>query len=159
MSHIANISRRGFLTGAAGVLLTAPARAAETPPMIVVARDPSCSCCGAWIDHLRQAGFSVEVQETADLRRVRARLRVPDALAACHTGEVSGYAIEGHVPAAAIKKLLAEMPAAIGLSVPGMPIGSPGMEVAGREPRSFDVILFGSSGQSVFGRYRGADEA
>ena len=91
------------------------------------------------------------------MQPVRARLGVPDALAACHTGEVAGYVIEGHVPAAAIKRLLAELPAAKGLAAPGMPIGSPGMEVAGFEPATFDVILFAPSGQTVFGKYCGAE--
>ena len=91
------------------------------------------------------------------MQTVRARLGVPDALAACHTGEVSGYVIEGHVPAPAIKRLLAELPTATGLAVPGMPIGSPGMEAAGFEPAAFEVILFGPSMQRVFGKYRGAE--
>ena len=157
MLSLANLSRRGLLTGMAGMLLSPPALAATALPAILVHRDPSCGCCGGWIDHLRQAGFPVEVMETADLQPVRTRLGVPDALAACHTGEVAGYVIEGHVPAAAIKRLLAELPAAKGLAVPGMPIGSPGMEVAGFEPATFDVILFAPSGQTVFGKYRGAE--
>ena len=157
MTYLANLPRRGFLTGMAGLLLSPPALAASGLPSIVVHRDPSCGCCGGWIDHLRQAGFPVEVVETADLHPVRARLGVPDALAACHSGEVAGYVIEGHVPAAAIKRLLAELPSAKGLAVPGMPIGSPGMEVAGFAPAAFEVILFGPSGQKVFGTYRGAD--
>ena len=157
MTYIAHLSRRGLLTGMAGLLLAPPALATAALPGILVHRDPSCGCCGGWIDHLRQAGFPVEVVETADLQPVRIRLGVPDALAACHTGEVAGYVIEGHVPAAAIKRLLAELPSAKGLAVPGMPIGSPGMEVAGFEPATFDVILFGPSGQTVFGKYRGAE--
>jgi hypothetical protein len=90
------------------------------------------------------------------VNRAKIRLGVPQALAACHTAEVDGYVIEGHVPAAAIKQLLAERPQAKGLAVPGMPVGSPGMEVEGSEPEIYAVILFGLSGQRTFGRYRGA---
>ena len=158
MAHFATLSRRGLLTGMAGLLVTPPVLAATALPTIIVNRDPSCGCCGGWIDHLRQAGFVVRVVETTDLQPVRARLGVPDDLAACHTGEVSGYVIEGHVPAAAIKRLLAELPTATGLAVPGMPVGSPGMEVEGFEPATFEVILFGPSKQTVFGRYRGHEE-
>ena len=89
---------------------------------------------------------------------MKVRLGVPSKLVACHTGEVAGYVLEGHVPAGAIKRLLAEKPAAKGLAVPGMPAGSPGMEVEGMEPETFEVILFGPSGQRTFARYRGARE-
>lgn len=157
MTYAANLSRRGFLTSMAGLLLAMPALAATALPAILVHRDPSCGCCGGWIGHLRQAGFPVAFVETAGLQPVRARLGVPAALAACHTGEVAGYVVEGHVPAAAIIWLLAELPAAEGLAAPGMPIGSPGMEVAGFEPATFEVILFGPLGQKVFGKYRGVE--
>ena len=84
---------------------------------------------------------------------------MPQALAACHTAEVDGYVIEGHVPAPAIKRLLSERPQAKGLAVPGMPIGSPGMEVEGSEPEVYPVVLFGPAGQRIFARFRGAQEA
>ncbi|MGZ5339751.1 MAG: DUF411 domain-containing protein, partial [Thermoleophilaceae bacterium] len=83
------------------------------------------------------------------------RLGVPAALASCHTAEVGGYVIEGHVPAAEIERLLTERPQAAGLAAPGMPVGSPGMEVPGMAPDSYDLVLFGPSGQSRFARYRG----
>jgi hypothetical protein len=89
---------------------------------------------------------------------VKVRLGVPQALAACHTGEVAGYVIEGHVPAVAIKRLLSEKPQAKGLAVPGMPIGSPGMEVHGIEPETYEVVLFGPFGKRTFTRYRGVQE-
>jgi len=148
-------TRRRFVVGLVGVAWAAPLRAAESLPKIAVTKDPNCSCCSGWVDHLKQAGFPVEVIETPDINRVKVRLGVPQSLAACHTGEVAGYVIEGHVPAGGIKRLLAEKPQAKGLAVPGMPIGSPGMEVDGAEPETYEVILFGSGGQRIFARYRG----
>ena len=94
--------------------------------------------------------------ETANVDAVKARLGVPDKLASCHTAEISGYAIEGHVPAPAIIQLLAEKPMAKGLAVPGMPVGSPGMDGWSRE--IYEVILFGDEGQKTYARYRGAQE-
>jgi hypothetical protein len=126
---------------------------ADTPPAITIHRDPGCGCCGAWIEHLRHAGFATTVVETRDLDAVKRRLGVPAELASCHTAEVQGYAVEGHVPAAAIRRLLAERPPAVGLAVPGMPIGSPGME--GGTPETYEVVLFGPQGRRTFARYRG----
>jgi hypothetical protein len=128
---------------------------AEEPlPKVAVSKDPNCGCCNGWVDHLRQAGFPVAVTNTADLSSLKGRLGVPENLASCHTAEVSGYVIEGHVPADAIKRLLREKPQAVGLAVPGMPIGSPGME--GGTPEEYEVVLFGKDGRGVFGRYREA---
>jgi hypothetical protein len=151
------ITRRSLLTGSAGVVLLGASRpsSAQSLPKVTVTKDPSCGCCSAWVDHLRAAGFAAEVIETADLNRVKARLGVPRELAACHTAEVAGYVIEGHVPAEAIKRLLAEKPNAKGLAVPGMPVGSPGMEVEGTDPDTYDVVLFGHGRRTTFARYRG----
>ena len=132
---------------------------AQGLPKVVVSKDPSCGCCGAWVDHIRQAGFSADVVETSGVNRIKTRLGVPPALASCHTAEVDGFVIEGHVPASALKRLLAERPAgARGLAVPGMPLGSPGMEVDGVDPDEFDVVLFGPGGQRRFARFRGGRE-
>lgn len=152
-------NRRAVLMGLAltGVFWGA-ANAAESLPKMTVTRDPSCGCCGAWVEHLRRAGFAVEVVETSELNRIKARLGVPQALASCHTGEIAGFVVEGHVPAGAIKRLLAERPQGKGLAVPGMPIGSPGMEVDGVDPETYDVVLFGSGEQRRFARFRGAQE-
>jgi hypothetical protein len=147
------LTRRFVLAGLAA-LAAAPAAAGDRPT-VRVTKDPNCGCCNGWIDHLRAAGFDVVAVESGDLNRVKARLGVPQALASCHTAEVGGYVVEGHVPADAIARLLAAKPAARGLAVPGMPIGSPGMEVEGAEPETYEVILFGRSGRSVFARYRG----
>lgn len=148
-------SRRSVLA----LLAATPALAAVRPalaeplPKLVVTRDPNCGCCGGWIEHMRRAGFPVEVVESAEVNRLKARLGVPQALAACHTAEIDRYVIEGHVPADAVARLLKDRPEARGLAVPGMPVGSPGME--GGEPETYEVVLFGPSGRSRFGLYRG----
>jgi hypothetical protein len=130
-----------------------PARSATTLPLITVNKDPTCSCCTGWADHLRAEGFPVTEIATSDLKAIKTRLGVPTELSGCHTAEVGGYAIEGHVPAVAIKRLLTERPAATGLAVPGMPAGSPGM---GGEPEIYEVTLFRADGRESFGRYQGA---
>ncbi|MFN0044526.1 MAG: DUF411 domain-containing protein [Alphaproteobacteria bacterium] len=154
------MTRRGFLASSAALAVLRPAFAAPTAPLpaLRVSKDPNCGCCSGWVEHVRASGFSVDVVELADLAPLKARLKIPDRLASCHTGEVAGYAIEGHVPASALKRLLAERPKALGLAVPGMPVGSPGMEVAGRPNEAYDVMIFGTFGQRVFGRYSGAKE-
>lgn len=151
-------TRRVILAAAAGAVLMPHLAAAEVLPKITVNRDPSCGCCGAWVTHLQAAGFPTEMVETTELNRIKARLGVPQTLAACHTAEVAGYVVEGHVPAAAIKRLLAEKPQARGLAVPGMPVRSPGMEVEGTEPETYAVVLFGPASQRTFARYRGLQE-
>jgi len=153
------LDRRRFLTilGASGAILTTGHAFAEvTLPKVLVTKDPNCGCCGGWVDHIRAAGFPVEVVTTPQVNRVKVRLGVPDELGSCHTAEVGGYVIEGHVPADAIKRLLAEKPQAKGLAVPGMPLGSPGMEVAGAAPDTYKVVLFGPSGHTTFAHYRGS---
>ena len=151
-------TRRYFIAGIAGLASTTPLRAAEELPKMIVTKDPTCDCCSGWVDHLKQAGFPIEIAETADIYEVKARLGVPDLLAACHTGELAGYVIEGHVPASAIKRLLSEQRQAIGLAVPGMPVGAPGMEAKGAEPELYEVILFGRGSRRTFARYRGVQE-
>ncbi len=106
---------------------TSPAIAAALP-VVLVHKTPTCGCCGAWVEHMRAAGFPVQVEERADLEPVRQRLGVPYGKGSCHTAQVGGYFVEGHVPADDVKRLLAERPRARGLVVPGMPLGSPGME-------------------------------
>jgi hypothetical protein len=150
------LSRRALLLGAAAFGLPRPAGAAETLPKMVVTRDPNCGCCGNWVEHVKAAGFPVEVVEVADVTPLKTKLGVPDALASCHTAEVGGYVLEGHVPAKAIKRLLAEKPKVTGLAVAGMPVGSPGMEVPGQAPDTYDVVVFSAGRQNVFARYRGA---
>ncbi len=151
--------RRTFLAALlAGASLPLLGRAATVTPAMIVHHDPGCGCCKQWVAHIRAAGFQATIIDEADMDAVKQRLRVPDALASCHTAEIGGYVIEGHVPAGAIVRLLKERPVAIGLSAPGMPEGSPGMET-GAPPKPFQVVLFGPSGVSPYGRYRGAEPA
>lgn len=138
-----------------GLNLGLPA-SAETGPAITVHRDPGCGCCGAWVEHLQRAGFATTVIARRDVDTVKRRLGVPAELASCHTAEVQGYVVEGHVPASAIRRLLAERPEATGVAVPGMPAGSPGME--GGTPETYAVVLFGPQGRRTFTRYRGTTE-
>lgn len=140
----------GFMV-AAPLLAVSRARA-ETLPEMSVFRDPSCGCCHKWVEHLRANGFSVTVNDAPSLKAIKACFGVPAELASCHTGEIGGYVVEGHVPAAAVKRLLAEKPAGRGLAVPGMPVGSPGME--GGEPEIYEVMLFGEGAPQSFGRFR-----
>ena len=135
--------RRTFL----GIVVAAAlggARAATADAVIEVHKSPTCGCCGNWVEHLRSNGFAVTVNDTDKLDALRAKVGVPAALAGCHTALVSGYVVEGHVPAKDIQKLLAERPKARGLAVPGMPAGSPGMD-APHAP-GYDVLLFHADG-------------
>ena len=127
----------------------APASApADALPTLVMHKTPTCGCCGAWAERMREAGFEVEERISRDLSPVKARLGIPMAKASCHTTEVAGYAIEGHVPAIDIKRLLAEKPDAIGLAVPGMPAGSPGMEHPEGYVSAYTVELLRRDGSS-----------
>ena len=131
----------------APLALIACAQAASAATIHVM-KTPWCGCCTLWVDHLRAAGFEVRVTEAEDLTPTARRLGVPDALRSCHTATIEGYAIEGHVPAADIRRLLAERPAAAGLAVPGMPAGSPGMDQGGqRQP--YATILFTRDGRRI----------
>lgn len=146
------MTRRLLVKFLATAALVGPVAAAEAGESIVlVHKDPNCGCCTGWVQHLRDSGYVVRVDETSDLDAVRNRLGVPAELAACHTAEVAGFLVEGHVPAEAIRRLLSERPNAQGIAVPGMPIGSPGME--GRRPQPYTVILFGADGQRPFMRF------
>lgn len=126
----------------------ASAAPAPEPPLIHVHKDPSCGCCGQWVEHLRSNGFRVVVSESSDMGAVKARLGVPFGKGSCHTGEVEGYLVEGHVPARDIQRLLAERPQARGLVLPGMPIGSPGMEIPGAPVQPFVVELVKMDGET-----------
>ena len=121
-----------------------------------VYRSPTCGCCGKWVDHVKAAGFAPAVHQIEDVSPVKAKGGVPENLRSCHTALIGGYVIEGHVPADAIRRLLAERPAGKGLAVVGMPMGSRGMEMEGMAPDTYEVVLFGPSGQETFARYEGA---
>ena len=136
-------SRRAFMiaAGAGAAATTACAQSPRPTSEVRVYKTPTCGCCTAWVDHMRAAGFSVQVHERPDLRPVRASQQVPDALAACHTSVIGGYALEGHVPAQDVRRLLVERPDAIGLAVPAMPLGSPGMEMPDGRAEAYDTLL------------------
>ena len=154
-----DLTRRTFVASAAFLPLLAGQGLAQGGSLtaMVVHKDPNCGCCGGWVDYMKENGFHATVIETANLDKVRARLGVPAALQSCHTAEIGGYVIEGHVPAGPIKRLLAERPKAIGLAVAGMPNSSPGMDVPGASDR-YDVTLFGKDGQKRYARYAGPRE-
>ena len=124
-------------------------------PTVTVYKTPTCGCCALWADHMTEAGFEVERVDVASLDDVKARLGVPGQLASCHTAVVGDYVVEGHVPAEDVRRLLDEQPpAAAGLAVPGMPIGSPGMEVEGRPADEYEVYMFTRDGRAaVFARH------
>ena len=123
-------------------------------PVMLVHKNASCGCCGAWVDQMRAAGFSVDVRNVDNLDPVKSRVGVPASKGSCHTAEVGGYFVEGHVPALDIKRLLAEKPDAKGLVVPGMPAGSPGMEMPDGSVQPYVVELVAHDGTtSAFARH------
>ena len=132
----------------------AGARASAQTPRVTVVKDPGCGCCEKWVKHLQAKGFATTVTESAEVDVLKDKHRIPKQLRSCHTATVDGYVVEGHVPADAIQRLLKERPAIVGIAVPGMPIGSPGMEVAGVNPQRFNVMAFEKSGAArVFASY------
>lgn len=138
MKHLIAMCMAAGLTWLSGGL-----KAAE-PPMTVY-KTKTCGCCGKWVDHLRANGFTVNVKEVEGTAEIRKQTGVPEKLASCHTGVIAGYAVEGHVPAAEIRRMLKEKPKAKGLAVPGMPLGSPGMEQGPRKD-TYWVLLFDENG-------------
>jgi hypothetical protein len=142
--------RRVFIAGALAVPLVASIVHAAAMPRVAVAKSPTCGCCGAWVDHMRAAGFEVDVQDVTDetLAALKRRVGLAPEQTSCHTAEADGYFVEGHVPPEDVKRLLAERPEALGLAVPGMPLGSPGMEMGNiRDP--YDTLLIGTDGQAT----------
>ncbi len=138
---------------AIGVVGSRAQAAGGALPEVVVYKTPTCGCCSKWIAHLRAAGFSVRATDLEDLSAIRRDWKVPRNLASCHTAKVGGYVIEGHVPAADIRRLLEQRPRIDGLAVPGMPIGSPGMEQGG-VVEAYDVLGFNAAGETrVFARH------
>ncbi len=121
-------------------------------PTVAVYKSPTCGCCAKWVEHLEENGFTVETHDVRSVAPTKERLGVPPGLVSCHTGVVNGYAVEGHVPADIIKRMLEEEPEMAGIAVPGMPIGSPGMEVEGRPAESYVVMAFGRDSSYVYAR-------
>jgi hypothetical protein len=157
------LTRRAWIarmatTALGGVAMTAlvsrASAAAPKPTSITVYKDPSCGCCKSWVEHLRANGFALDVHDRSDMAALKDSLGVPAALRSCHTAVAGAYVIEGHVPAADVKQLLAAKPAkTVGVAVPGMPAGSPGMDMGGRVDR-YDVIAFAPGGATrIFARH------
>jgi hypothetical protein len=156
MKHTSNL-RRGLLVAFAALPLASFARKADKT-LVEVWKDPNCGCCKDWVKHLQDNGFAVKVNETGN-NAMRAKLGIPPKLGSCHTGFVGGYAIEGHVPAKEIRRLLKDKPEAIGLAVPGMPVGAPGMdgEIYGDRRDPYDVLLvLKNGGTKVYASYNKA---
>ncbi|MEN3277950.1 MAG: hypothetical protein V7631_3740 [Massilia sp.] len=147
------MSRPRLLSLAVAGLMVLPVLAAAAQPVIEVYKTASCGCCKGWVKHLEDNGFAVKAHDVPDPASYRARFGIPHALGSCHSARVGGYGIEGHVPAAEIKRLLAEKPKAAGLAVPAMPLGSPGMEGPRSDP--YDVLLVNKDGKtSVYKQYK-----
>jgi hypothetical protein len=128
--------------------------ATEALPRMVIHKSPYCGCCEQWVEHVKRAGFDVEVREMDNLGPIKEALGVPAGAGSCHTAEVGGYFVEGHVPAQDIKRLLADQPAARGLAAPGMPLGSPGMPVPAGQEQPYEVLLIGADGSAtVYARH------
>jgi hypothetical protein len=141
----------GTLACAAVVGAVATTEAPPTP-VVTVYKSPSCGCCKLWMDHLASNGFKVTGKDMDNVQPIKDELGVPGALGSCHTATVDGYVVEGHVPAADIKRLLKERPKVVGLSAPGMPSGSPGMEGGRKDP--YDVLAFDARGRTtVFAKH------
>jgi len=121
---------------------------------VTVYKSPNCGCCTAWVEHLRKAGFTVTEYKRDDMNAIKDKYGVPSKLSSCHTAIVDGYIIEGHVPASDVERLLKERPNIVGLTAPGMPMKSPGMQEVGQKPLGYDVLAFSKAGTSkVFTHY------
>ena len=144
------VRKRALAAGLIGVLMSVGGIviAQKPAPTVQVYKSPTCGCCALWVKHLEQAGFTTRVTETEDVASIKKQRGVPARAQSCHTAVVDGYVLEGHVPAADVQRLLRERPAIAGLAVPGMPIGSPGMEVPGQRPQAYDVVAFDKQGQT-----------
>jgi hypothetical protein len=144
------------LLGAGALLGPSPRLWAQSGPPAKVYKEATCGCCAIWARHLGAAGFNVTVVDVPDISPLKTKFGVPYGLESCHTAEIGGYIVEGHIPAVVIRRLLSEMPAAKGIAVPGMPSGSPGME--SNSPETYEVILFGPNGRKLYARCRGTRE-
>ncbi|MEQ1757243.1 MAG: DUF411 domain-containing protein [Vicinamibacterales bacterium] len=138
-----------FAVVVVGLAIAAVVTSTQAPTAISVVRDPGCGCCLNWVAHLERAGFKATVTESADMDTLKDSKGVPKAARSCHTATVGGYVIEGHVPAADIRRLLKERPSVAGLAVPGMPVGSPGMESSSGRVQPYDVLTFDKAGRTA----------
>ena len=152
--------RRSFLLALVAIVTTSCSSAEAAPdgaiseattpnpdlPSVLVYKSPTCGCCNGWVEHMERAGFVVDARNTTDLMTIKREGGVPPQMSSCHTAIIDGYVVEGHVPAEQVKKLLAERPQIAGIAVPGMPIGSPGME--GPNPKPYQVLSFTHTGEA-----------
>lgn len=147
------IERRNLLQVAGALMLPGliPQARAQRAELVTVYKSPTCGCCSEWVKHVRAGGLQVQTHDVGDVSPIRDRYGVPSALASCHTAIVAGYAIEGHVPVTDIKRLLIERPKVIGLAVPGMVVGSPGMEQG--TPQRYATLAFDARGYRVFAQH------
>ncbi len=152
MKLLTLLASAGFAAFSAIAVAQPEAQSKAQPNTIEVFKSPTCGCCGKWVEHLRQAGFQVSVNNVIDPSATRRKLGIPDRYGSCHTAIVGGYAIEGHVPAADIKRLLNGRPKAVGLAVASMPPGSPGMESANPVPYE-TVLVRADGGAQVYARH------
>jgi hypothetical protein len=143
------MTRRQLLTALAMLGATGTRPLAQKGTAVQVYKDPTCGCCSLWVEHLRKAGFSATVTDVEDMTAIKTKHGIPGQARSCHTAVVEGYVIEGHVPVADVQRLLKQRPAIVGIAVPGMPIGSPGMEVANVKPQPYDVLAFDKAGQTT----------
>ena len=145
--------RRAFVRATLALAIALPSASVMSAEKMTVYKSPTCGCCSDWAEHMKKAGFDVEIRQVPDVLPYEQKFGVPQQLASCHVATVGGYVVEGHVPAADVKRLLRERPKATGIAVPGMPVGSPGMEQGPRKDR-YETLLFDASGRfTVFERH------
>lgn len=158
MTRMALIAVGAVAVGGGAFLADGLSTRAQASEMTVY-KSESCGCCGGWVEHMRRAGYQVNVVPTDDLAPVKQRLNVPQPLWSCHTAVIDGKVIEGHVPAAGVTAFMKNPGQARGIGVPGMPAGSPGMEAPGYAPDRYDVMTFGQGAPARFMTFVGADPA
>ena len=158
--RIRTIARWSWLLLLGSVGLSACSEAAASSTEITVYATPTCGCCSGWVEHLRENGFTVQVVYQNDLSAIRAQHHLPEALASCHMGVVEGYAVEGHVPADVIQRMLREKPEILGIAAPGMPVGSPGMEMPDGRVDPYDIVSWDASGPvAIYEHVNGSTDA
>jgi hypothetical protein len=147
-----NVARGVWLAIAAlAIALTVEwtSSAQQQKPVVSVFKSPTCGCCSLWVEHMKANGFELKVQDVEDINAVKEKFGIAPEFSSCHTSQVNGYIIEGHVPAAAVQRLLKERPKVAGLAVPGMPAGSPGMEVPSGLKQPYSILTFDKSGKTA----------
>jgi hypothetical protein len=122
---------------------------AQQKPVVSVYKSPACGCCSLWVEHMKANGFELKVQDVDDINALKQKFGIAPEISSCHTSQVDGYVIEGHVPASAVQRLLKERPKVAGLTVPGMPAGSPGMEVPSGLKQPYSILTFDGSGKTT----------